>query len=79
MSEAFLVDVSIFRTFSIVPPKHFNLNHRNLITELIAFFRPLVFSVTAGEWDKTVDEGTEQTRNIAEIIRVVYYMPFWLL
>ena len=30
--------------------------------------------MTAGDWNRTVDEGTEQERNISTIIAVVYQM-----
>ena len=42
-----------------------------LITIAFACFRPLLFTVIAGDWDITVDEGTEQTRKVTDIIRVV--------
>ena len=35
-------------------------------------FSSATYTVIAGDWDKTVDEGTEQTRNAAKIIMVLY-------
>ena len=45
-------------------------------------FSSATYTVIAGDWDKTVDEGTEQTRNAAKIIMVLYkgsYMSLYVL